>query len=439
MKDRPLIGWMARVNLTPRLYNWYQVPGLHYDLIFIDMMRGLDMGLFGQPDDKQNNALAMERCWAISDKLPISVAKRISRDWEHAKTEAGGYERKYADDPLVINALARRYVALKRSDDAERCAKRLAEIHPGYTSYRLLASIYKDKKDHAAWKETLDKAIELPSLGLDRAQVQNQIALDLLERKEWKQAAEYADAAAESYSGWSMVTAARCHEMLGEWKKAERYVRAVSERYDKDFMDWTCWCHRTGHGDVRAADEFTRQHIEAWGTKLFPYQYRQIGMFYLLTGDPEKALVVLKRAFKETRAYYAAFHAALTADALGKTAERDQLIGEIIKLKLPKTDSGYWGAPVYQALAAQLREMLPPKNAKQLNEVELEKLVAVGKEYPESLLCYGVGAFLKNRGDLDTAKKYLIRCAHAKDWQNVDHALACQLLREMKVHVPPAP
>jgi hypothetical protein len=57
---------------------------------------------------------------------------------------------------------------------------------------------------------------------------------------------------------------------------------------------------------------------------------------------------------------------------------------------------------------------------------------------PEALP-YFVGVFLKNRGDLETAKTYLIRCAQSKDWQKVNDVLACQTLRVMKVQVPPAP
>jgi hypothetical protein len=46
------------------------------------------------------------------------------------------------------------------------------------------------------------------------------------------------------------------------------------------------------------------------------------------------------------------------------------------------------------------------------------------------------GVFLKNRGDLENAKKYLIRAAQSDDWENSNHVLACQLLREMKVKIP---
>lgn len=48
-----------------------------------------------------------------------------------------------------------------------------------------------------------------------------------------------------------------------------------------------------------------------------------------------------------------------------------------------------------------------------------------------------MGVFIKNRGDQEVAKKYLMRCERADDWQQINHVLACQLLRTMKVPVPP--
>ncbi len=68
----------------------------------------------------------------------------------------------------------------------------------------------------------------------------------------------YADAAAESYSAWSMLTACECHEMLKEWDKAEQFIRAVAERYDGEQFEWMLWCYRTGHGDTDAADQCAR-------------------------------------------------------------------------------------------------------------------------------------------------------------------------------------
>ncbi|HEV8003273.1 MAG TPA: hypothetical protein VGP63_25530, partial [Planctomycetaceae bacterium] len=177
--------------------------------------------------------------------------------------------------------------------------------------------------------------------------------------------------------------------------------------------------------------------IEALGTSLVGAQYRSIGMYYLLTREPDKALLLFQRAYETGHSPFAGFHAALAADALGKTAERDALLQQVVETKLPESYETH--GDHYQHLAARFQEMLPPKEAK-LDRAEVDKILAAAAPQPlyRSTLPYFVGVFLKNRGDLEGAKAFLIRCAQADDWQSDNHVLACQLLRDMKVAVPPA-
>jgi hypothetical protein len=439
-KEKALLQWLYGMSPTARLHGWYQAVTLHADIIFADEMRGINAGYAGEPDARKYNRDYMKKTWNTSNKLPLSVAMRISRDWGHARMETDVDERDYATDPLVMNALADRYFLLKKYDDAERCAKRQVEAAPGFAGYQLLAKVYQAKNDRIRWKQTLDKALELPPAGLEHARIRNDIAIDLLEHSEFRDAVVYADAAAESYSEWSLLTDARCHEMLGEWKKSEELVRAVSQRYDSDIFAWMYWCHRTGRGDVRAADEFAQKRIEAWGTTLFAGQYRQIGLYNLMTGETDKALALFQRAYADRHEPYAGVQSALIADALGKSADRDALLAQITETKLPRNFVEGRGAEYYQQLAAKLREMLPPKGAKQIGLPEIEKILGDSAEtLGPSTLRYFVGVFLKNRGDLESAKTHLIRCAQSRDWNAANHVLACQLLHEMKIKIPPAP
>jgi len=205
------------------------------------------------------------------------------------------------------------------------------------------------------WKETLVKSLDLPSNGLEQAQIQNQIAQYHMGRKEWREALPFADAAAVSYSGWSMVTACRCHEMLGQWEKAEAYIRATSERYDNSRFEWLLWCNRTGHGDIDAADNCARTYFESLGTSFHWQTRQQIGIYYLLRNEPDKALVVFNQTYEQSHNPYDALHAALIADTLGKTEERDRLLGKITKVgEHPQNVR----EGLYQQLVEQLSEAL---------------------------------------------------------------------------------
>ncbi len=295
--ESTLVAWLFGAD-RKRAMELRTCSAWHLDPVFADEMNGIELGMAGAPDDRGRDGAEvkgkfnhnyMKMMWRTSSKLPISYAIQIQRHWSQAEEFAKSAEKEFADDPIVMTSLVVRYWGLKRMDDAERCAKQRIKAAPDYPSYRELAAIYKEKGDMARWKETLEQSLELPTMGLEHAQVKDTIAHYHMDRKEWKEAVVYADEAAQSYSAWSMLTAALCHEKLGEWKKAEAYLQAVSERYADSSMEWMLWCHRTGRGDVHAADACARNHFESLGTSMFWQTRRQIGAFYLLENEPEKA------------------------------------------------------------------------------------------------------------------------------------------------------
>jgi len=417
---------------------WLRIAWAHSDPVFPDEMLGIGQGIAGLPDERKYNGPHMDMMWHTSSKLPAAYAIQIARNWRKAKFYAATVESDFADDPLVMSALANRYFKLKQFDDAERCAKRKISSSPDYPTYETLAAIYKERGDMVQWKETLVKSLDLPAMSLEQASIRDKIAHYHMNRKEWKEAVEYADAAAESYSGWSMMTASRCHEMLGEWEKAEALIRATSERYDSSATEWMLWCHRTGHGDANAADDCARKEFESLGTSLAPLTLQRVGVYYLLKKEPEKALAVFKRAYEQGHNAYDAMHAAIAADTLGNAADRDQLLSQIIDANLSQDPQGFVSAGLYKRLAELMRSSLPPGS---LKDFGFDKVEAVVNGSPNVVapvnLEYFVGMFLKNRGEAEKSRVYLVRCAQSTLHNKFTHVLACQVLRDLKVPVPP--
>jgi len=416
---------------------WLQIAYSHADPVFGDEMLGLDAGAAGARTNQKSNEPYMKLLWSTSSKLPAAVAVRIARDWRHARPEAAATEKEFANDPLVIAALLHKYVELEQFDDAVRCAKRAIEIAPDYGTYRTLANIYKQQGDMVRWKETLEKSLELPSLGLEEYQVRNIIARYHMDRREWKEAVVYADAAAASYAAWAMLTAARCHEMLGEWNKSEALMRATSERYDGSAFEWMLWCHRTGHGDAQSAEECARKQFESLGNQAAPRALERIGAYYLLRKEPEKALVVFSGAYEKGRSAYSAMHAASVADTLGKSAERDEYLTKIVNAAKNQDPTSIAG--VYGRLAQLMQQALPPGSMQDFDFKQVDSIIqaAVGSPRPgDTNLAYFVGVFLQNRGAADKSRDYLIRCAQTSNYRRHTYALACQLLRDLKIPVP---
>jgi tetratricopeptide (TPR) repeat protein len=422
---------------------WQTIASAHADPVFVDQMLGLKAGAAGDPAVKEADARYMDMLWKTSSKLPTAVAARVAHDWRHAQHEAAAFEKEYWDDFLVITALTFQYLDHKQLRDAERCARRRTELVPAWFTYGMLATIVKRQGDMVRWEETAKEAL---SKGFDRIRLCNQLARLYMDRKNWKeasvyadQAAQYAQSGAEIYKTPALRTAARCHEVLGEWKKSEAFIRVLAEHKGAFAHEWMLWCYRTGHGDVGAADEFARKYFESIGGDAPPSTLTKIGAYYLLKKEREKALVVFGKAFDDGHETYAAMHAAVIADALGKADQRDGYLKKIIedgKKAKPTSIAG-----VYARLAALMQKVLPTAGVHDFNFKEVDRLLRPSKENRrpgEANLSYFVGAFLKNRGQSDKAGAYFLRCARTQNYQFFNYVLACQALRDLKLPVPAA-
>jgi tetratricopeptide (TPR) repeat protein len=423
----------------PQIDHWLNIIYCHGDPVLRDELLGIGQGAAGTLRDVRLNDAYM---WMISETsrtFPAAVAVQILRNWKKTQARAEFLERAYFDEPVVLSALADKYFELKKYDDAERCYKRKIKLASDFASYRRLAEIYKAKKNMIEWKATLEDSLKLPDLGLDSTWVQDTLAHYYMDRQEWEKALPYAEAAAQSYAGWAMETAARCYEMLGEWKKAETLMRAISERYEQNTFEWMLWCYRTGHGDRDAADKLVKKHFEALGTAALPGELEAIGIYYLLRREPEKALAVFEKLHEKTKYQYPAMHAAMIADALGKTDRRDVNLETVLLAgigKPPKSADG-----IYARVAKLMKVSLPPMGSvKDFDFKELDLALddaRKGRLRCDTNLDYFVGVFLKNRGDIEKSRHYLVRCAQTAQYNRTNHALACDLLHEMKVPYVP--
>ena len=426
-------------NYDPtRIGHWLQVIYAHSDPVLRDEILGMEDGAAGKPDQPQYNDPYMKMVASTSSNFPVAIAAQITRNWSQIKSRAAAIEKDLADEPLVQSALMNKYRELKQYAEAERCAKRRIALAPDYPAYHTLADIYKQQGDMTRWQATLEESLRLPSLGLEEFQVRNQIARYDMGRKAWSEASPWAEGAATSYSAWGLETAARCHEMLGHWEKSEALMRAYSERYEGSAFEWMVWCVRTGHGDVAAASQLARKHFESLGTSANATQLEWIGIFYLFENQPEKALAVFEKAYDRGKYVYAAMQAALIADALGKADQRDRNISRILLAGVqakPRTPLA-----LYARLARLMKTALPPATMKDFDFKHLDALLEEarkGSRREDTNFKYFAAVFLKNRGEADKARDYLVHSAQTSQYLVYSQALACRQLREMKVPFVP--
>ena len=141
--------------------------------------------------------------------------------------------------------------------------------------------------------------------------------------------------------------------------------------------------------------------------------------------------------FNKDHQAYNALHAALLADALGMTADRDRLLAKIVAPNPAPSSRGPAYAAMYKELVRLLQKSLPPGSVKDLDFKKIEALISKdwNVEVPTNFE-YFIGMFLENRGDKEKSREYLIRAAQSDLINKYNNIFARQTLRNLKIALP---
>jgi len=397
----------------------------HSDEIFRDYLRLFYQYTWGRTGMRLEIAHVLAD---VSPHSPQAVSTQIESDWKHAAVHAVEWEKKYRGNAQILRALAKQHRFAGHRESAIRCWKAAIRIDPTYADYASLAHVYKSQKKTTLWRETLEESLKLPAKGLEHARARVDIANDYMRRKQWEKARPYADAAARSYAAWALITASECHTGLKDWKIAEAYARAESLRYRSDSLRWFLWCHRTGHGDVAAAREHARKYLESLDTPAPTGYLQYIAAFYVLTDEPDKAFEVYRVAFDKTHNLDFALHAALLADQLHRTKQRDALLKAVVQKGRPRSNPRLLSGTVPHFANMLLKNLAAGQN----RNLDLKAVDKFLKSSGMLDLTYFVGRYLANRGKKQDAVKYLMRVAESTSYGLLEVPMAAHLARKLK-------
>jgi tetratricopeptide (TPR) repeat protein len=337
----------------------------------------------------------------VSPHAPMGQAILIRDDWGYAGPRAAGWE-KATQHPRVLLELGKRYAALKRPADSERCLKRSIALSSDATAYQELANSYKAQGQMELWQQTLEALLKEPDPGLRHAWVRVEIANELMKRKEYKKALPYAEAAAQTWAAWAMLCAGKCYEGLGEYDKAEVMMRRVSERYADQYFGWFWFCKRTGKGDDRAAGALVERILASVGGRASQTDLFNFAAYYLTTGQPRKALEAVRTLHEKVRGDSTALLLALAYDEVGERAARDEAL------------KNYPGKGADVRRLVELMQACLARGEKAMLDTEAVENVLRGMpEEDRADCCYLLGRFLTYRGHTKAARDYLQRCATA--------------------------
>jgi tetratricopeptide (TPR) repeat protein len=312
----------------------------------------------------------------------------IQEDWKKNESQAASWEKD--GHPAVLKALGRRYLALERWADGQRCLEAVIDRVPDLESHRALAEIYKKQGDEAKWLSTLESYLQQPDYGLSHAQVREQIAIHFMADRQWDKALPYAQDAAKTWSAWGLACAGVCYEGLQDWEQAEKYFRAMSERYDSSTrLVWYFFCRRTGHGDLTAAREFAMRFANAPLDKAEDLTMREISRFHILDGDLPKALKGLQTSYATAKYTPTALNLALVADELKDAKIRDEA------LRAVQADATFERG---NRLGKWMAKDLAAGGNAEIDPTEADKL-CTGNDPDEAIaLCYYLGKYLDLHG-----------------------------------------
>jgi hypothetical protein len=163
LTEEPMIALLAQP--APQVATALRLVALqHSDLILRDLV---EMARLSDKELIQRRAAQLLR--EISPDWPASAAATILYDWEYAAPRAQEFEKKFPNSPDVLDNLAARFVAEHKLEDAQRCLNRRVEALPDQEGYKRLAHFYRVKGDETAWVKTLEKSLDVPSYGLEKA------------------------------------------------------------------------------------------------------------------------------------------------------------------------------------------------------------------------------------------------------------------------------
>ena len=396
----------------------------HFDDVVRDISLRLrnNAGRLGATDNVSPARLLL----AVSPHSQYARGNLIEHDWDRAKSHLPEWEKEAGGSPTLLGAIARRYQAMGKTDDAERLLSEYTKLAPDHWAYEMLAGIYKKKGDRARWLAALEQFLEEGGdPGLDQAKVRVELANHYMSKKQWDKASTYADAAAVTGAGWAMICAQNCAEGRKDWAQAEQWARATSERYpDTSWDRWYTVSSRTGVGDVEAARAFTDQWVSDNAQGASPDVADRIASFYLASGQPAKALPIFRQSYASSPSMPSCAITWLTADQADDGTARDEYFTAMENRH--KTNF-----PRMAATWRVLHQALDRDGGKSL---DLEAVAKALDGAPPNILWLPelvVGMFLEKRGRPVEARQFLTKSADNPSNNGWAVAIACNTIRKI--------
>jgi tetratricopeptide (TPR) repeat protein len=399
------------------LNDWARLAGTNCDVNAIDGEWCLET------PSKTFRDHAIEILRKASPHHPAIVASDIENHWDQVAPRLAELEPLWGDHPTILAALAQQYIKLKNWPSAQNVLLRYVAVAPERWGFESLAYTYLQQDDEASWLKTMKQGLAVPDYALDHASINQQIARHYMAKKDFHTAKPYADAAAESYSSFGLLTAAECEEGLGNWQAAEEWVRRNAERYNHPF-EWLKWCVRTGHGDRAGAIALGRAKLgDSGGDR---EQIGDAAAFLLLAGETKEAMSLLSKMIDTNGDPWAGLHLMLLAEAERDVPRRDAAA----KIVAERGPSFQLASGTHRPELVRLAALFEDAWTVRTKDLDVEAIHRLVQAAPTEAanINYFTGKFLALRGRAEEAQRfYLLAGAGYKE--SINRILALVELR----------
>lgn len=387
---------------------------------------------------------------AVSPYSPYTIKQQIAYQWDQNQQRVTELLKDYPDADLLIYEIANQYASRFNYPKAEYIYKRMYRKEPNYENIQPLIKLARQEGNSKQELKLLLEGLKLADRrSLQRASQESEIANYFIRQGDYQRALSHARVAARSYSGWGLQVEAECHELLGDLDSARELRKKSAVRYNGQF-DFHAWCRSRGLETPPEIQAMLKPYVDYYSKvplsderflvsdQLIYKQLSVVADYLYLEGKLQAALKVFDYSADEYHYVAEAFPAvmaALIADELGLSKERDEYLSQAIAIEFRSRGKSYHLPQINQILLCQ--RILTGKDSQALSPEVIDWYL---QEPPDSQVRlnyrYFIGKALLQKKQNKLAIRYLQQAAESEQAAGF---LAAAALHKLKHKPEPRP